>query len=465
MCERLSAAFAAVGCLTVLVAGASADNWNTGTGGNSSRNGYVAAMGPRRPAILWQGGMQSELAHQPVVANNLVVMTRTASPTDLSHGTRIVAHDLTTGDVRWNVEAPAEGFATDWRSRVSAVNDSYVFVTRAGDANFSHLHALRVSNGSHAWRSEHAIDECSSESLAFAGNGDIIVGNFSSVTRIRATDGTTVWNTPRTGVSSDSCAVAVYQNKLYIWESTSGGPCVTALNATTGERLYSSEPLGPGCFQQLGLMVGHDGAVYAPRSHNKSDGNSFVALSDNGARIVEKWRKPMPVLPFASFGVGPDNSVYVYNAEHRIVRLRGNDGNVIAMSDPISSDFHQPRMAIAADGSVYLTNGGLMEGMLYCFNSSLSKRWAEPVPHVGSSGPALSSSGILVVCGTGDDVRAYATRNPACGADWNASGGLDSQDLFDFLNDFFNNRADYNNNGITDSNDFFEFLEPFLNGC
>jgi hypothetical protein len=52
-----------------------------------------------------------------------------------------------------------------------------------------------------------------------------------------------------------------------------------------------------------------------------------------------------------------------------------------------------------------------------------------------------------------------------CPANYNGKDGVNSQDFFDFLNDFFAGDADFNASGGTDSSDFFEFLEVFLAGC
>jgi hypothetical protein len=54
---------------------------------------------------------------------------------------------------------------------------------------------------------------------------------------------------------------------------------------------------------------------------------------------------------------------------------------------------------------------------------------------------------------------------PACPCDWNHSGQINSQDFFDFLNDFFAGHADFNGNGTTNSQDFFDFLNCFFADC
>jgi hypothetical protein len=52
-----------------------------------------------------------------------------------------------------------------------------------------------------------------------------------------------------------------------------------------------------------------------------------------------------------------------------------------------------------------------------------------------------------------------------CPCDWNQSGGLNSQDFFDFVASFFAGQADFNGDGVTDSQDFFDFLTCLFAGC
>ncbi len=398
---------------TILLPSAAVGDWHTGVGGRADRNGLSAEIGPVTDAILWEGSRPAIVAQQGVCDGDLLVVSRIQNFT-IPTGTWIVAHDLHTGDERWAVQLPYDFPGTSWRSRVSAVRDGLVYATRSGNTNFDYLYALDPSDGDIVWRSEALISEGSTESLAFAPNGDLIAGNSDSLLRINHADGTTVWSTSRTCPSSDGCLAAVHGDRVYVWEASGSGPKVTAFDLASGDRLFSSGGIGGGYVQQLGLMCGPDGTVYAPRTQNNPITDFFVALADTGGGFKEKWRIPMGYTPFASFGVGPDGSVYTTSRDDELLRLDPTTGEILDASFPIPSDFpFKPRIAIDAAGKVFLTNGGFAAGALYVFTADLTMLWSAPVVNVNLGGPLLGDAGTLVVCGTGTDVRAYRTEGVA----------------------------------------------------
>jgi hypothetical protein len=154
---------------------------------------------------------------------------------------------------------------------------------------------------------------------------------------------------------------------------------------------------------------GSDGTIYAPRTQNNPTTDYLVAFKDTGSGFVEKWRVPLGYVPFASFGVAPDGSVYSYSRSNRVIRIEPSTGTILDSSEVIVSDFYQPRMAVDSHGFVFLTNGGFSQGALYAFIENLSPLWPapEPIANVNVGGPALGQFGVLIVCGVGTDVRAY----------------------------------------------------------
>ncbi|MGE0482355.1 MAG: PQQ-binding-like beta-propeller repeat protein [Phycisphaerae bacterium] len=437
--RRLRAALAigsslGICCGMFIAAPAAADDWPTGAGGNPARNCQSGEFGPLSGSILWQGSRSSVIAQQAVIEGDLLVAPRMFSITDTLNGTLIVAHDLFTGAERWAIGLPIDFAATDWRSRVSAIRDNQVYATRAGNTNLSYLYALSPTDGSVIWRSIALVDEATTESLAFTTEGDIIAGNFNSVLRIRRADGTTAWTTPRTCPTSNGCQAAVFGDAVYIWEATAQGPRVTRFDANTGARMHSTPGIGGGFAQQLGVFVGPDGTVYAPRTQNNVNTDFLVAYTDTGAAFVEKWRVPIGYVPFGTFGVGPDGSVYNYLTTMttiEIQRLDPNTGLQVDTSGPLPANFPaQPRMAVDRCGRVYFTNGGFSAGRLYAFNADLSVRWSTPVTNVNVGGPALGPNGVLVVCGVGTDLRAYRTNQPG---DLNCDGAVNNFDIDPFV--------------------------------
>ncbi|MCC6320591.1 MAG: hypothetical protein IT438_04045 [Phycisphaerales bacterium] len=61
----------------------------------------------------------------------------------------------------------------------------------------------------------------------------------------------------------------------------------------------------------------------------------------------------------------------------------------------------------------------------------------------------------------------HAAGNGGCAADFNNSGAVSVQDIFDFLAAYFSNdpRADFNNSGAISVQDIFDYLAAYFTGC
>lgn len=407
----LAAVFLIIICSSPLRAG----DWNTAIGGRPDRTSLSTDVGPSSPELLWEGSTPAQLAGFPVTEGSRMVSSRTESFGDIVRSTWIVAQELTTGEILWREQLPIN-FGDSWSSQVVGIRDGRVYASRASSgSNSEYLYALDATDGSIAWRSEDLVNQAGSVGgLAFTVDGDLIHGNFQSLTRLSRSDGRTVWTTPRQCPTSNGCAAAVSGERAYVWDVTvgpGGGELrISIFDVRDGSKLYSSVPLLQGgiTINQITPLVGPDGTVYAPLANN-SPADAFIALEDTGTALVERWRIPMGYTPFASFGVAPDGSVYTYSRENEVLRLDPATGDVLNASERIPHDAaaFQPHMAIDANGTVFLTNGGVNESFLYSFEPDLTLRWSEIIP-IGR-GPALAQDGVLIVCGSGTNVRAYQT--------------------------------------------------------
>lgn len=393
--------------LSTLLPGAALADWHTGVGGSSSRDGRSPEIGPDTPDVRWEEGRSALVAQQGVAEGSILVTSRIQSFT-IPTGTWVVAQDLDDGGELWAIQLPYDFPGSSWRSRVTAIRDGVVYATRAGNTNADPLYALDAADGTILWDSDALITEGSTESIAFAPDGDPIVGNQSSLVRIESTDGSTVWEVPRSCPTSSGCQATVFGDRVYIWQQSPGGPVVSAFDLATGDFRYSSPSISGGLVQQVGLFCGPDGTVYAPRTQNNPVTDFLVSLTDTGTGFDENWRVPLGYCPFASFGIALDGSVYAYSTDFEVVKLDASTGTELAASDPIVFDSSfSPRMAVDGEGKVYLTNGGFDSGRVYCFDADLDELWSEPVFRVNVGGPVMGEGGIVVVCGTGDVVRAY----------------------------------------------------------
>ena len=377
-----------------------AQNWNVGSGGNSSRNCLLAvANGPTEADILWQKEAISAMQQQTVIDGEIVVTCPVININDVLHGTLIVARDLYTGDILWTKDLPVDFPETDWRNRVSGFKNGVIYATRSGSTNSSYLYALDEEYGSILWKSADLIDEYGTESCSFTDDGNLIVGNLFNIICINATNGETIWQTPRPDAAPTSGGqeVSVYGNRGYFWIADFNGPKICVINIETGEILYSSESVSGGLVQQICPFIGSDGTVYVPRAQSNIATDFIVAYEDNGIALIEKWRVPIGWFPFSTSGEGPDGSIYTYSSQGELIRLNPADGSILNISPPFLFDeIHSPRLAIDNSGQIFVTNGGL-NGTIYSFNPDLTLSWANNVGILNHSGPALADNGTLVI--------------------------------------------------------------------
>lgn len=399
------------------VSGVLAQDW-TNAGGNAARNGRTAAYGPLTAQLAWSGSRSSVIAWQPVIAGSRVFVVRQTGfpPSGEPNGSPVVCHDLVTGAERWFAHIP---FNTgDWTTWLLGTSDGKVYASRAGNgASVSaRIHALDQTSGATVWTSTDSVDAGAYDGVVFAPNGDLIVGSFRRIWRIRASDGSTVWSTPRTGSVSGSCGVALFGNSVYGADAAPGGTVLERYDLTTGLLQYAS-PVMTGFTIQQTPMVGPDGTVYLNRTQNNASTDYFYAFTDTGTAFVQKWRVASQWTTNSEFAVGKDGSVYMLQPGDILTALDPATGAVRA-TYPTALGASNPRMAVDADGRIYLANGGFATGRFFSFNPNLTLRWSVAVNNINIGAPAIAADGTLIVAGVGTDLRAYRTPSP-----WSDVGG------------------------------------------
>jgi hypothetical protein len=462
-----SAALPAVVVLlpAALTVSAHAQGW-ANSGGNAGRNGLTDALGPDAADVLWTGGRPSSIAWQPVIEGATVYLVRQTGfpPEPDSDESPVVAMDLDTGAELWVADIPFEN--GDWTTWIVGARGGLVFACRGGNGSTSSapVYALDGATGDVVWISEDEVSAGAYDGVVFAPDGDLLIGDFRTVTRIDFDTGATVWRAARTCSVSSSCGGASSGSAFYIADATSGGHVIKRLDLATGAIEYQS-PVMAGFTLQNTPMVGPDGRIFLSRTQNNPAVDYFFAFEDTGASIVELWNTEAGWSTTSEFCTGPDGSVYMLGPDLTIQRRDPDTGGLLDESMSVAADFLGPRMAADRDGRVFLSNGSFSDGRFYSFNPDLTPRWDVPVTNINIGAPAIAHDGTLIVAGVGSDVRAYRTER--CVADFNNDGSVNTQDVLAFLNAWTagDPRADLNGDGATDTQDVLLFLNLWNAGC
>jgi hypothetical protein len=115
--------------------------------------------------------------------------------------------------------------------------------------------------------------------------------------------------------------------------------------------------------------------------------------------------------------------------------------------------------------------------MVGATGSARSYQWRKNLGLIsGGTSPSLSISPVgtgdagsydCVVTGTCGQAVSDAATLVVCAADYNCSGAVTVQDIFDFLAGWFANSpsADFNGSGSVTVQDIFDFLAAWFAGC
>ena len=433
--ERRPLSRALVAALLLLSPSALADGWSN-LGGNAGRNGLVTSIGPRSANPAWSNTDDfSIIAWHPFVEGERVFCVREAGfPANNGPANdAIVAYDIETGAELWRTTLPYGGDTSqEWIAYIAGVHDGRVYASRGQIGAPVPIYALDAATGAPVWTSTHATQAGPYEGIVFAPDGDLLVGDFTSVVRIEATDGSTVWNTARSCPVSGNCGVALGPDGVFLDAPAPGGNQVQKLDLATGAPLYVS-PVLPGFTAQNAPFVSPDGGtVYYARSQNNPPFDVLYAFTDDGTALVERWSRLIAWTTSHEHGIGPDGSVYTFLPTDELARLDPATGDVLASIGPLTplrNPNASPRTAVDGEGRVYVCNGWASTpstgGRLWAFDADLTQTlFTVELDNPNAGGPSLGTRGTLIVA---DRVGVHAFRaadqgTPYCLATPNSTG-------------------------------------------
>ncbi|MFT7486364.1 MAG: outer membrane protein assembly factor BamB, partial [Candidatus Paceibacteria bacterium] len=379
--------------------------------------------------------LPTEMCATPVIANGLAVFGRTPDWLNPSVS-EIVAVDIASGTIVWQASIPSTGPSTSNFAQPIAFRDGRVFVTRTGyPLTNEPVFALDASNGAILWTSQDTVTIQFNTSPTFAPNGDLImngefVGSFLGYrfVRIDAATGNTVWSTFNGTVEEESSGLVV-GGKLYGYGPF--GDRVRRFDINSGDLLYESGPVAqPGLGSSSGIFSSPDGTIFMPNTDLTSSTGTLAAYEDTGSSFNLLWESPMRPVFWSSYGVGPDGNVYNYAPDGSIVRLAPDSGIVLAASSPLPLNYTVARMAIDAQGKLFVTasENGPGQNLLIALDANLQVLWTEALLPGPTGGTALASDGTVIVSSQASGLRGF--RNPTgdcskiryCGALANSSG-------------------------------------------
>lgn len=378
--------------------------WPT-AGGNSLHNGQGSTHGPDAPEVLWQGTTFHTLFGCQIYVWNGYMATMRFQTLNYSP---VVVYDLETGEELWDLDLSGPNS----RTMPIGFRDGRLYLVNyqessAGDT----IYAYDPASGAQLWKAETLARFGIAHMLSFTEEGDFVIPANEYIFRIDHLTGETVWLTPRFIPNTGADHLCVAGDRIYGFEGfLNTAKTLVAYDTATGARLYETPPLPGDGDQEVPLMADDQGRVYVIR-----DGTGLIrAYLDTGEAFEFLWTAPTATAAggigsTGNFGVGPDGSLYfVGPSGNTLVRLDPETGATLAES-PVLAENMDPRITIAPDGTLYVTDGTASGGKLHALTPDLSILWQENFPYNYYSGPALGYDGYLAMTGNGTNLVVYRT--------------------------------------------------------
>ncbi len=332
----------------------------TNSGGGPSNDGFSQTFGPLGPDVGWSAGPASIIGWEPTAANGRVFSVRRTGfpPAAEPNGSPIVAQDLETGQVLWTASLPFA--AGDWTTWVGGTSNGALYAARSGDGATSEapLVALEQDTGAVRWTSAEEIRASGYNGLVCAPDGDPIVAWNTTVRRIDADTGATVWSTPRSCSVTGACGGALLLggpegDKLYLVQVVPGGQTVSRFDLDTGA-FELSGPTMPGFTLQNPRLVAPDGSIAVAPTQNNPATDCLYVFDDAGVVVRERWNVPTGWTTTSEFAVGRNGSIYAFSTDARLTRFDGGTGAVLDQSAILPTSCCATRLASDLDGRVVL---------------------------------------------------------------------------------------------------------------
>lgn len=455
----------------------SAADWSN-LGGNAQRNGQSFGNGPITDTLHWANDDDfSIISWHPVIHANRVFSIRQAAFPAATAGDTLVAMDLESGAEVWRVVVPYGGDSSmEWIAHVMGASDGRVYAARSGSGRFTPIYAFDAETGSPVWVSEFETGAGPQESAVFAPNGDLIVADSLQLARIDSADGSTVWEVARSCAVSGNCGAVLSNDGIFIDQPVPNGQTISKFDLATGAFLYETDwGLMPGLTVQNAPFVSPDGTrVYLARTQNNVLNDFLFAFEDTGTALIPLWNRPIRWTTSHEHGIGSDGSIYTFLPDGSFARLDADSGDVLGTTGVLSPlDFSlSPRTAVAANGTVYVSNGWasnpVLNGRIWAFSADLSENlFTLTLNRQNAGGPSLGSNGTLVVADR-TSVRAYRSPPAGCAADIDGNGELNFFDLAAYISLF--NAGDPAADlaepfGVLNFFDLAAYLDLFNAGC